>query len=99
MAFETKIGESAATTSAHHLPARKGARVLAHGLPLPKPETVILANQNNFSIFHGISPSDLSGPLTAFALHEQSEPMSAGERESASVVAAAAMLSRVFELD
>lgn len=49
-----KIGESAATTSAHHLPARKGARVLAHGLPLPKPETVILANQNNFSIFHGI---------------------------------------------
>jgi hypothetical protein len=53
-AFETKICESAATTSAHHLPARKGARVLAHGLPLPKPETVILANQNNFSIFHGI---------------------------------------------
>jgi hypothetical protein len=45
------------------------------------------------------SPSDLSGPLTAFALHEQSEPMSAGERENASVVAAAAMLSRVFELD
>jgi hypothetical protein len=44
------------------------------------------------------SPSDLSGPLTAFALHEQSEPMSAGERESASVVAAAAMLPRVFEL-
>jgi len=53
-AFETKMGESAATTSAHHLPARKGAHVLAHGLPLPKPETVILANQNNFSIFHGI---------------------------------------------
>jgi len=44
------------------------------------------------------SPSDLSGPLTAFARHEQSKPMSAGERESASVVAAAAMLPRVFEL-
>ncbi|EGH43071.1 hypothetical protein PSYPI_12004 [Pseudomonas syringae pv. pisi str. 1704B] len=28
--------------------------MLAHGFPLPKPETVILANQNNFSIFHGI---------------------------------------------
>jgi hypothetical protein len=47
-------GEGAATTKSRHLPARKGAHVLTHGLPLPKPETVILANQYNFSISHGI---------------------------------------------
>ena len=45
------------------------------------------------------SPSVLSGPLTAFALHEQSEPMSVGERESPSVVAAGTMLSGTVELD
>lgn len=54
---ETKSEESsegAITAKSRHLPARKGAHVLAHGFPLPKPETVILANQNNFSISHGI---------------------------------------------
>lgn len=49
--------------------------MLAHGFPLPKPEPVILANQDNFSIFHGVSPSDLSGPLTAFTRHMQSKLM------------------------
>jgi len=37
------------------LTARKGAHVRAHDLPLPKPETVVLANQNNFSMIgHGV---------------------------------------------
>lgn len=37
------------------LTARKGAHVRAHDLPLPQPETVVLANQDNFSIIgHGV---------------------------------------------
>lgn len=37
------------------LPARKGAHVHAHGFPLPKPETAVLANQNNFPMIgHGV---------------------------------------------
>lgn len=37
------------------LTARKGAHVRAHNLPLPQPETVVLANQDNFSMIgHGV---------------------------------------------
>lgn len=50
----------------------------AHGFPLPKPETVVLANQDDFPMIgHGVSPTDLSGPLIAFTRHVQSKQLSA----------------------
>ena len=75
------------------LPARQGAHVHAHGFPLPEPEAVVLANQDNFSmIVHGVSPSDLSEPLIASTPRaKQADKCQAGR--SPSVVAAGVMLS------